>query len=422
MAGMREVLKTKNGLNVVLVPTEAKSVTILAVIKAGSRDEAEGQYGGAHFLEHFVFKGTKKYPKTNDISRAVDSIGGLQNAFTSTDYTGYWVKVAGDQWQKGLEVVAQLVTEPLLPEGELKKEKGTIVEELKMYEDNYPIKALEKLDHLAFPDSPLGRAIIGFEDTINAMKISDLKAFRDRWYFPENIILVAVGQIDQSQKLLKEIEEQFGSLAPKKESVERIGYHQIFTQSEPKIIYTQKKTEQIHLALGWRTFPSSDKRDETLEMMNNILGGNMSSRLWNEIREKRGLAYYIKTFTDGHQDQGLSGIRAGIRVGKEQEAVKVIVGELEKLAGKEVTDKELVRGVASVTGRLKLEAEDSQEIAMMIADDFVNREAKIRTLDEILDALKGVTKTEIKKLAEEMLDKNQYCLSVVGQTKNLEVK
>lgn len=410
----------KSGLTVVTIPMETESVTVLTVVKAGSRDEKETQYGGAHFLEHFVFKGTKKYPKVNDISRAIDEIGGIQNAFTSSDYTGYWVKVASDHWQKGLEVVAQLVCEPLLPEGELEKEKGTIVEELKMYEDNYPSKALEVLDGMVFPGSPLGRPVIGFEKTIRAMKISDLGAFREAWYAPENMVVVVVGGIKQPEKLMLEIEEQFSSIKGKQVKGVREGYEQVFTQKEALVQLTDKKTEQAHLALGLRSFRAKDDGWYTVEILNNILGGNMSSRLWNEIREKRGLAYYVRTFNDAHMDQGMVGVRAGIRLGKVEEAVKVMVGELEKIASKGITVGELTRGIASVVGRMKLDLEDSQDAAMMVADDWVMRDGEIRPVEEVEKEIEAVTLEEVKAMAAKLFDKGEYNLSIVGPIKDKE--
>jgi len=245
-----EVVKLGSGLTLIKVPMKLKSVTILNLVRAGSRDENEDQYGGAHFLEHFVFKGTKKYPKVNQIARVMDGVGGKYNAFTGQDYTGFWVKVPSEHLETGLEVVGQIVGEPLLPEKELVKEKGAIIEELKMYEDNHPVKSMEELEKMVFKSSPLGRPIIGFEESIRKMRVADLKAFRGRWYTTDNMAVVVVGDWSSGKNLQKLIEENFGSIKKKKQEKKREGYGTEFKQEKPLVVVTNKETEQVHLSLG----------------------------------------------------------------------------------------------------------------------------------------------------------------------------
>lgn len=408
-----EIVKLKSGLTLGLVDLGGESLTVLTMVHAGSRDERPGEYGVAHFLEHFVFKGSRKYPKVNDITAAIDGIGGKMNAFTWNDYTGYWVKVASDQWATGVDVVSQLVCEPLLPERELKKEKGTIIEEIKMYEDNFPAKAMEEFDKIVFPDSGLGRPVIGSVKSITDMKIEDLQDFRNRWYFPENIIVVVAGDLSKAENWEKIIEEKFSALPAEKREDLREGYGMVFTQDKPRVTVTEKKTEQAHIVLGMRAFEYKDSKNYTLWVLNQLLGANMSSRLWNEIREKRGLAYYVRSMFYSHFDQGAFLVRAGVRLDKVDLAIKVIKKELLKLTEKPVGAKELQMAKEGAKGNLKLDIEDSQEVATMISDDFIMT-GKVRTVEEMVKGIDGVSITDIQEVAKELFKTERVNLSVVG--------
>lgn len=416
MADMEIKHKVKmlnNGLTVVGAPNQSESVTVLALVHAGSRDEAADQYGAAHFLEHFVFKGTRKYPNVNDVSRVVDGIGGRQNAFTWNDYTGYWVKVAKDYLKTGIEVVGQLVTEPVLPEGEIDRERGTIVEELKMYEDNYPMKAWDTLESIIYPQSALGRPIIGTEESLKAMKIDNLKAFRSRWYFPENTLVVVAGGYGDEAGMRELVEQEFAAISKFKKANGRDGYNTVFTDDGPGVRVINKKTEQAHIAMGVRSFKNSDPRQATLEVLNTILGGNMSSRLWNEVREKRGLAYYVRTANDAHVDVGVNAVRAGVRLNEADEAVKVIKEQME-LMTQGVTAEELKRGKEAVKGNLKLDWEDSQEVAMQAASDWALNDGQIQTMEEKIAEIEAVDEEKIKEVAKEVFSGKGMKLSVVG--------
>ncbi len=409
-----KIEKLKSGLTLVSVPLPGESVTILTMIRAGSRDETPEQYGVAHFLEHFVFKGTKRYPKVNDTTKVIDEIGGKMNAFTWTDFTGYWVKVGDSQWRTGLSVVSQMVCEPLLPEKELEKEKGTIIEEIKMYEDTFPKKAVEEMEKIIFPNSGLGRPTLGSSVSVSAMKIEDLKTFRDRWYYPENMVVVVAGKLPQAGVLRASIEEEFSSIDKKKEKFDRFGYHEIFTQETARIVLSNKKTEQAHLALGLRGISATDDRNYSLWVLNQILGENMSSRLWDEIREKRGLAYYVRSGFYSQSDNGVVFVRAGVKLKKVEEAVKIIVEQLMKLTKKKVSKKELLMAKEGIKGGLKLDLEDSQEVAMLMADDWVLRGGEVRSPEELIKGVDRVAEDEVMELARELFTPTKMNLSIVG--------
>ncbi len=404
----------KSGLTLVSVPMQTESIAVLAVVHAGSRDESLGQFGAAHFLEHFVFKGTRAFPKVNDVTKEIDEVGGEQNAFTSHDYTGFWVKVANSHWRKAVTVVSQLVCEPILPEGELAGEKGAIIEEINMYEDSHPSKAWNVFDQMLFGETGLGRPVLGSKESITAMRVEDLKAFRTRWYDPKNMIVVVVGSLPKGEVLVKEVVDKFGSLSSKEKETKREGHDLTFEQDRPRVTVTNKKTEQAHLILGGRGISANDPRLYALAVMNNILGGNMSSRLWDEVREKRGLAYYIRSIYDTHFDQGVIGVRAGVRLADFSEAVKVIVEELGRISSTRVSSDELKRGKEGVKGSLKLELEDTQAVADLVAADWALMGGRVRTLESILDAIDQVEAQDIQALAFEFFRPQNLNLSVVG--------
>jgi predicted Zn-dependent peptidase len=400
-----------------MVPMATESVTVLFLVRAGSRDEAEGQYGAAHFLEHFVFKGTKKYPKVNDVTKAVDRLGGKQNAFTWTDFTGFWVKLAANHLDVAADVVGQLVSEPLFPDKELEKEKGTIIEEIHMGEDHLPIKAWREFEDLIFPRSALGRPILGTAESINAMKTTDLKTFWGSWYTPDNAIVVVAGGVSELEKVKNQIEQNFSAFDGKKGHPTRSGYDQVFTQHSPRVKLTYRKSEQAHLVLGTRALAATDSRLEALWVLTTIMGGNMSSRLWNEIREKRGLAYYIKAGFDARVDNGTWTVRAGVRIKDAEEAVKVIVGQLEKVANKGVTSEELLMGKEAVKGNLKLDLEDSMEMAELLADHWAMTAGQIQMPSELMDKISRVTAEDVRQVAQDILKTEKLNLSLVGPFK-----
>lgn len=420
MSDTIEIQKLSSGLTLVMAPTPSESLTVLSLVRAGSRDEVKGQFGAAHFLEHFVFKGTKKYPKTNDVTKIVDALGGRQNAFTWTDFTGFWVKLAKSHMETAVDVVSQLVVEPLFPEAELEKEKGTILEEIHMYEDQLPAKAWHEFEDLLFPDSPLGRPILGTEESIKAMKVADLKAFWSGWYRPENAIVVLAGGLDSTQNARKLVEQKFAPLGEQKNQLPRVNYGQVFTQDQPRVRITNRKAKQAHLVLGSRTFGATDADVPVLAVLSTILGGNMSSRLWDEVREKRGLAYYIRSGFDARIDNGTFTVRAGVRLKDAPEAVKLIRSELLKVADKGVTTEELQMGKEAIKGNFKLDMEDSMEVAEHLADDWATRDGQIDTSKETLEKIDEVTKDQVKEVAAKVFDPNSFNLSLIGPFKSEE--
>lgn len=403
-----------SGLSLVMAPMETESVAVLGMVRAGSSDEIEGQYGGAHFLEHMVFKGTKKYPKVGDISKAVEGVGGLQNAFTGDEYTGFWVKAPAEGRDLAIEVVGQMMNEPLMKEVEFKKERGTIIEEIKMYGDLNHIVAAEKFDELVFKGTSRERSVLGTVGSIKKMGVGDLNSFHDRWYFGENMVVVVAGKLGNEEKLVEKIEKEFRTIIEKGKWEDKRKKEVKGVMKDVRIRVTKKESEQINLVLGVNWFSDSNKNRDAALVMSKILGGGMSSRLWVEIREKRGLAYSIGSRVWWGKDQGTVYARGGIRKGKGEEAVKIIKQEMYRLSEKMVSEKELKRAKESLKGGMKLGLEESNRVADSLGRNWVLRNGEIRGYKDREKGFDNVTREDVKRVAKDIFGKQEWCLSVVG--------
>jgi len=412
-----EKKKLASGLTVIMVPMERESVTVLGMVRAGSRDEIEGEYGGAHFLEHMVFKGTKKFPEVGDIAKAVESVGGVQNAYTDNEMTGFWVKAPADKRGLAVKVVGQLMGEPLLDEKEFNKEKGTIIEEIRMYKDVYPVVAEEKFGELVFRGTGLARPVAGTEESIEKMKVENLKAFRDRWYWGENMVVVVAGRLGDKKKLVEEIEEEFRAITEKGKWQDKRKKERKALMRDDRVKITKKVSGQVNLVMGVSWFRTCNRRRYAAEVMNRILGGGMSSRLWKEIREKRGLAYFVRSSVSLGKDEGTIYVQAGIRRGKEEEAVRIIKEEVLKLTKEMVSEEELRRAKERSKGLIKLKVESSGKVAEDLAHDWLLNKGRARTFEERIKGVEAVTREKILDVAKEMFEKDKWCLSVVGDFK-----
>lgn len=405
-----------SGLSLVMVPMETESVTVSGVVRAGSRDEIEGQYGGAHFLEHMVFKGTEKYPKVGDISREIEGIGGIQNAFTWNDMTGFWVKIPKKYLEKGLDIVGELMNNPLLSEIEFEKERGTIIEEIKMYKDNYPVVAVDKMEDLLFFGTGLERAVIGTEKSIKNMSVENLKAFYDRWYFAENMVVVVSGGLEDEDKIAGLVEDKFSSIIKKGKFIDERNKEE-FGKNKGQVVKTvEKDIQQVHLALGVRGLGPYSKKMYAWKVMNQVLGGGMTSRLWEEIREKRGLAYYIVSETESHKDLGMQVVRGGFKKGQELEVVKIVKDIVSDLSSNLVSEKEFLIAKESLKGKLVLGMESNNRVADWMAMDWALREGKIRKPSSMLEEVDKVTREEILEVAKDLWS-GELFLGAVGPLK-----
>lgn len=401
--------KLKNGVRVLSVPIPGtESVTAMVLCKTGSRNETLSQAGISHVLEHMVFKGTKKYPSPMAIAEAVDSIGAEQNAFTSKEYTGYYITSSAKHLELTLDIQAEMLTKPLLPQSDLEREREVIVEEINMYEDQPMAMASEHFENLMYDGSSMGRLIIGKKETVKATTSQDLRKYMNRWYKGSNMLVVVAGKLNPKLEILKLIEEKFGTMGigsiDKYETVAKYG------QAEAK--HFQKKTEQAHFVMGVPGLSIRDPRRYALQMGQIVLGGGMSSRLFNEIREKRGLAYYVKADLDTNTDCGYLSVRAGVNLEKLSEAMEVVREEMFKLAGT-ITEAELNKAKEYVLGHMPLSLESSMGVAQFFGMRALVLD-EIRQVEEVRREIGRVSLEEVREVLGEMVSGDKIRSVVVG--------
>ncbi len=420
----------KNGLRVLLIDTKAfPTLTTLLLVGAGSRYENEKNNGVAHFFEHMAFKGSKKYPSSFIISSIVEGLGGVFNAFTSKDHTGYWIKATVDHFETMIDVLSDMVLHPLLKEEEIEREKGVIVEEINMYEDTPYRKVADYFENLLYKNNPLGMDIAGTKETVTSFTRKTFVDYIQSLYQPKNAVLVLAGGLSKIQnskvKIQNEnlklkiyekiIEEKFSEWqGDKKTNFQKVKE----SQEKPEIFVKYKDTQQAHFVLGYRAFSLFDKRRYALSVLSSILGGGMSSRLFIEVRERRGLCYYVHTEKDLYQDVGYIATYAGVvnNLDKIKEAVKVIIAEHEKIANGDLKDEEIKKAKEYLKGRLLLSLEDSINIANSFGTSLVLTN-RYKTVEEAIKEIEKVTKYDLISLAKQLFVKKHLNFVLIGPFK-----
>lgn len=416
MKHRREVLD--NGLRIITVPMPSiESATVLVMVGAGSRYEGKENNGLSHFLEHMAFKGTKKRSTPRDIATEIDNMGGQNNAFTSKEVTGFYVKSAADQIDKSIEILSDMIKNSQFPEEEIEKERGVIIEEIKMYEDT-PMRNLPDVyERLVYGDTPLGWDTIGLAEVIRRVKRADFIDYMSKLYSPSNMTVIVAGGID-SDKTVEKIKEHFGKMIPfatlKPNKV-------VVLQNKPRASVKKKDTEQVHLALGVTTSSLKSPDRYPLSVIGSLLGAGMSSRLFSEVREKRGLAYYVRAYSHHYTDHGSLTTFSGLNRQKVGEAIKVIIEEYRKIRDEadKIDEKELKKGKQIIKGNLALELEDSRAVAMFFGEQELLEE-KIETPNEVIENVEKVTIADIAKVADKYIRAERLNLAMIGNFESTE--
>ncbi len=404
----------KNGIRLITAPLKnSKTVTVLALFGAGSKYENKKNSGISHFVEHMMFKGTKKRPNTLAISRELDRVGASYNAGTSTEKTYYWVKSDSKHFDLGLDVLSDMLFNSKFEEKEIEKEKGVIVEEINMRADNPQSLVNELFDKLLYGDQPAGWAVTGTKETVRALKRKDFIDYFNGHYVAENAVVAVAGNFEEG-KIISKIENYFFKIkktnpAGKKKVLEK--------QSKPESLIYFKETDQTHLILGVRAYDIFDKRKYALTVLNLILGGNMSSRLFINVREKKGLAYYVYSNIDDSTDTGCLSASAGVDNGRAELAVSAVLKELAKIKEKGVTAKELREAKEGIEGSANIAFETSSQIASFFGHQEI-LENKIMTPEQILEKIKAVSREDILAVARDILRPEKLNLAVIGPHKN----
>ena len=406
----------KNGLRIITVPQKGtQAITVLVLVGTGSKYEKKEISGISHFLEHIFFKGTKKRPDKLEIAETLDKIGGIYNAFTGEEYTGYFAKVAASQFDLALDWVSDIYLNSLLPEKEVQREKGVIVEEINMINDN-PITYVDILwMKLLYGDQPAGWDIAGTKETVSGINSQKLLNYMKSQYVASNTIVCAAGKIEPSRAIAK-IKRSFASIKTtpsfeKPKVVER--------QTSPECLLHTRKTDQTHLALGVRTFNFNHPQKYSQDILGIILGGMMSSRLFMEVRERLGLAYYVKTMVESNQDTGFLAIRAGVDNKNVEKAIAVILKEYKKISQKAVPQAELKKAKEYVKGKMALILESSDALASFYGEQELLKR-KILTAEEIYAKINKVSSQDILKAARVIFQPQRLNLALIGpfQDKN----
>ena len=401
-----------------------KSVTVLALSNTGSRYENPKEQGIAHFFEHIVFKGTKNYPNAQILAGAIDAIGADFNAFTSKEYTGYYVKSASDHISTSLDVVSDMLLAPKILQEDIDREKNVIIEEINMYEDT-PMRQIGNLfEKLVYDGSGLGHDILGTKQTVSSIKSEDFRKFLKKWYGLGNLVLVVSGDenVVESEETLELIKEYFSKKTDPRET-KRVDTKAIADKelkiSNDKLSVTYKKTEQAHLCLGWPGLEREDDRRFAITLLSTVLGANMSSRLFTEVREKRGLCYYVHSDTDFYHNTGIFGASAGVDPSRIEEAIKVMLEEFYGLAdgSKPVTADELKKAKDYISGSMVLGLEDSRSVAQFYGmKQLLTQE--MNSPEEVLQLFEKVTLDEVNNIAKELIKKDDCRLAVIGPYKS----
>ncbi len=407
-----------NGLQLVTAPMSGlNSVTVLVMVKVGSRYESRAINGAAHFVEHMLFKGTTNRATSQDISRELDRIGAHFNAFTSKDHTGYYIKAASSNINLAFDVLADMIWNSTFVQEELDKERGVIVEEINMYEDNPLISIDNNFEQTIFSGpGGLGQDIAGPKKVIKTISRKNLFGFKEKFYQPANMLVSVAGNFNQSKVTdlaKKYFSNSSGKSFPK---------HKKFTskQSRPRVHVNFKDTKQVHLALGVPSYSYGHKSTHALTLLSTILGGNMSSRLFVRIREQHGLAYSVHTHTEPYSDTGSFHVTAGLDKSRIKPALKLILQELANVRDHGVTDEELTEAKNFLAGSTTLQLEDSENVANWYAKQQLML-GRTKTPAQRIAALKKVTRAEVKAVAKNILKSDKLNLAVVGPFKDPKV-
>jgi predicted Zn-dependent peptidase len=408
-----------SGLSVLRIPMPSvQSVTVLALVNTGSRYEPPKWWGISHFLEHMVFKGTEKYEDAQALSAAVDAVGAKFNAFTSKEYTGYYVKAASKHTRLALDVVSDMLLTPKLRQSDIDREKGVIIEEINMYADMPASHIANQFEQMIFKQDTLGHDVIGNKETVSALTTADFQAYINQWYGLKNVVLILAGdeKVLQKEQTLDLVHEMFskGDIVGRKADSwkDHLGKPPLTSE---KLLVDERKTEQAHFILGFPGVARGTKGRHPLSLLGVILGGNMSSRLFSEVREKRGLCYYVHTDTDFYHDVGIFGASAGVDPSRVDEAIKVTLEEFTAIVEgkKPITEVELRKAKDFISGKFVMDLEDSESVAQYFGMKKLLL-GEVETPTELLKKYMAVTLDQVNEVAHQVIQPKEARFAIIG--------
>ena len=400
----------KNGLGVLLFPMKStEAVTVLFLVRTGSKYETKKLNGISHLLEHMLFRGTKKWPDSTTLSKKLDGVGGFYNAFTDKEMLGIIIKVGTENLSLAIEAVGEMVRRPLLGLADLAKEKKTIIEEINMREDNPQIAVLDFWEELLYGNQPAGWPVIGEKKIVMAISRQDLFSHLRSFFVGDNSLIAVAGNFEKKEAQLKIEKNLAGLVRDQKRPKPKVEEKQI----RPSFASRFKETDQTHLCLGVRGFDAFSPRKYVLDLMAAILGGMMSSRLFIEVREKRGLAYYLRTFTENYTDSGYLVTHLGVNRQRVAEAARIICREYRDLKIKKIGREELAKAKESLRGHFRLGLETSDQFASFFGLQGILGQ-KVLTPEQEWQEIAKVTPDDILKTAREVFRSDRLNLALIG--------
>ena len=399
--------KLANGLRIVTERIDSvKSISIGIWVKTGSRNEKKELAGVTHFLEHMLFKGTEKR-SAFEIAQSMESVGGYLNAFTSSEYTCYYARCVDEQLGRALDVLSDMVLNPSFPEEEIEKEKKVVIEEMKMYRDSPDDYLFEAFTTKMFEDHALGRPVLGFEETVSAFTRQDLYDYMSDRYRPDNLLVAVAGNVDH--------EEVVGLVASYFENrpaeITNNG-EQPLDEFRPEKLALTKPIEQTHYILGRRGMHFDHEDKYLLLLANTVLGGGMSSRLHQNVREKYGYCYSIQTFNQSYSDSGIWGVYVGTDKDYVEHVHELVVTELDKIRTEIIPEKEFSEAKSQLKGKLLLSQENTSNRMMRLAKSELYFERFV-TLDELEENIDKVTAEEVLEFSKDFFDQKYFMEAVL---------
>jgi len=406
---MYEKTVLENGLRIVSATLpHTRSVSVNFFVGAGSRYEVDEKAGISHFVEHMLFKGTEQRPTPREIAETIEGVGGIMNAGTDRELTVYWCKVPSAHFHRALDVLADDLRHSRFEPTEIEKERSVIIEELHMVEDSPGDLVGVLIDEVLWPNQALGRDIAGSDDTVKAIERQDMLDYMARQYVPANTVLSVAGNVTHdevvqaAERLLGNWKSaEFGSWFPARNG-----------EASKRVALKTKKTEQVHVCLAAPGLSAYHPDRYTLDVLNSILGDGMSSRLFLEVREKRGLAYDVHSYVSHFQDTGAAVISAGVDPKKLGPTVDAVLDELDRLKD-DIPEEEATKSREFIKGRLQLRTEDTRAVASWLGGQELLRN-KILTFDEVVDIIDGVNTDDLKRVARDIFQREKMSLAVVG--------
>ncbi len=414
MALKKTVLK--NGLRIITYPMEnTRALTLLVLFGAGTKYETKKINGISHFLEHIVFKGTKKRPNPTDIAKEIDKVGGIINAYTSKELMGFWTKVDSKHLELSCDIISDMIFNPLIKEKAIEKEKKTIIEEINMYFDMPQTYILELWEKLLYGDQPAGWMISGEKETLRQISREDVIKYSRNQFSAKNAVIVLAGNFSEKEAIFK-LKKFFGKFKKNKTLLKK---PVVEKQKTPQVLIQTKETDQTHLVLGVRAYNIFSQKRYPLAVLANLLGGNMSSRLFTEIREKRGMAYHVRAMAEAYTDSGYLITHAGLDNKRTVDAIKVIIKEYRKLKEKKVSKAELQKAKDNIKGHLYLGLETSEAWATYFGEQEILK-GKIDTPEKQCQMIDKVSQNDILKVAKEIFRNDKLNLALIGPFKDKE--